>query len=181
MVTPGFVKFALMLAAFVVVFSLGKAARRSTPDNTHFGAFYNWFVIALVLFVLAISEMPYVSVITKTFAESIDFVSVSIADKFNKQKPLITAAPTTLPGVVLPTTRPTDFVEWVSTTQIQPKAGATLPFGWRVSYSDGTAFGVVDKPISVDAAKTISVYWDPDTSVYPGQSPLPVEVLPGRP
>ena len=123
--------------------------------------------------------MQYVSVVTKTIAEGMDFVSKSIADKINSQSS--GTASTAAPGVTLPIGRPSDFVEWVSRTQIQPKAGASLPAGWRISYTDGTNFGVIQGVVDVDAAKTINVYWDPDNIVFPGQKPLPFEIFSGRP
>lgn len=184
MATPSFVMFLMMALGLVVVVWLGYCARSTPTDNVHFGSFNTAFVIVLMLYVLVMSRMPYINIVTDTFVDGMHFVSESIADKFNKHPPVLagsTSPTTAAPGVVLPTTRPTDFVEWVSQTQIQPKTGATLPVGWRVSYSDGTNFGVVDQPIDVDAAKTISVYWDPDNVVHPGQTPLPTEVLHGRP
>lgn len=179
MLTASFLKGCFVFFGGIVMVWFGYNARCSKPDEKHFGGWYIAFIVMFAFYLLAISKLPYVSALTDTLAESVDFASTSIADKINSHSS--GTASTAAPGVTLPVGRPSDFVEWVSPTQIQPKAGASLPAGWRISYTDGTKFGVIQGVVDVDAAKTINVYWDPDNLVFPGQKPLPFEIFAGRP
>lgn len=181
MVSAAFVKGVILVLALGGVMYSWYVSRKTPTDDKHVGVAHFIFTIALILFVLVVSDLPWIKPIKDGMVYGIDAVSAKIAENYNKQQST-TPGPVASTATAFPPQPPTDFVEWVTAIRIQPKAGVSLPHGWRVSFTDGAGtIGLVDKPIDVDAARTISVYWDPNNLILPGQASSPPVEIPNRP
>lgn len=182
---PMFVKVVILVGLAILCWRLGVAARTSTPAANVFGGFYTAFVIVLIFLVLVLSKMKYVSALTDTCVEGVDFVSTSIASKFNKHA--TTSATGTTGGATsaatpVPTGNPNDYIEWVDHTHVQPKPGATLPADWSVTIlpADANKRQRVMAPIEVPD-EPLTVYFDPDPAKLPAAKSFGQVAVTGRP
>lgn len=169
---PIFVKVVILVALGIVCWRLGAAAMNSTPAANVFGGYYTAFTIVLIFMVLVLSKMQYVSVLTDTCVEVVDFVATSVANKFNKHATSSATGATGASSAAtpVPAGSPNDYIEWTDNLHVQPKAGAASLNGWTV-----TVIPVDPAPAKVDSRQRVitqitvlpepyNVYFDPDPS-----------------
>lgn len=170
---PLFLKCLILGVLAIFAFRYYRKAQKTPTDDKTFGWDHVVFLVLMIYVTLVASRLPYVSVLTDTCIEAIDFVSKSVADKFNKQQ-------LNLPTSVAPSGSPNDYIVWVDRNTVKPAPGLTLQAGWSVSWitKDRTQHGRILADTAVPA--DIEVYFDPLPTNTGAVTPPSVPVV-GRP